>query len=310
MISPAAFRRLAAVTAVFAYLQITLGTTVRVSQSGLGCPDWPLCHGRFYPVPDIHSIIEFSHRAVGTITGLLVIATVVAAWLTYRRARRHVAWLASLALLAIAGEGLLGGLVVIRDLAPWLVLAHLGLAMTILGLLLTTALVALPPGPGTVDLSYRNLAIAAAGFVFIISVAGSAVVASHADDVCKAWPLCGGGFQPDFAGVNAFNMAHRLLAAATGLLVLHVGTLPLRRYGALSGLRAAGLATVALMLVQGLVLGPGVAITQNNAFWEGFHVAVATLVWAGALTLAVLAIRHTPRRTQAASALRLEEAAA
>ena len=69
------FRRLAVVTAVFAYLQIALGGVVRVSGSGLGCPDWPLCHGRPYPPADAHAIIEYSHRAVGSVTGVLIIAT-------------------------------------------------------------------------------------------------------------------------------------------------------------------------------------------------------------------------------------------
>ena len=71
------FRRLAVLTAIFAYLQIALGGLVRVSGSGLGCPDWPLCHGRPYPPADLHAIIEYSHRAVGTVTGVLIIATVV-----------------------------------------------------------------------------------------------------------------------------------------------------------------------------------------------------------------------------------------
>src|SRR6202163_4399829 len=72
------FRRLAVVTAIFAYLQIALGGLVRVSGSGLGCPDWPLCHGKPYPPPTFHAIIEYSHRANGVLFGPLLILTVVA----------------------------------------------------------------------------------------------------------------------------------------------------------------------------------------------------------------------------------------
>jgi heme A synthase len=88
MISPGAFRWLAAVTALFAYLQITLGGLVRVSGSGLGCRDWPLCDGRPYPPPDVHSVIEYAHRLAGTVTGFLILATVVGAWLLFRRQHR------------------------------------------------------------------------------------------------------------------------------------------------------------------------------------------------------------------------------
>src|ERR1044072_5747313 len=112
MLSPRSFRVLAFTTAAFAYLQIALGGVVRVTGSGLGCPDWPLCHGRPYPAPDIHSIIEYSPRTVGAITGVLLIVTVVAAWAVFRQRRPLVAWLATGSLVAIAAEGALGGVVV------------------------------------------------------------------------------------------------------------------------------------------------------------------------------------------------------
>src|SRR2546425_11291212 len=101
MVSTALFRRVAFLTALFAYLQIALGGVVRVSGSGLGCPDWPLCNGRPYPAADIHSIIEYSHRTVGTITGVLLIATVITAWIVFRRTRPMVAWLATGSLVGI-----------------------------------------------------------------------------------------------------------------------------------------------------------------------------------------------------------------
>src|SRR6266849_7992348 len=81
------FRKLAVATAIFAYLQIALGGVVRVSGSGLGCPDWPLCNGRPYPPADLNAIIEYSHRTVGAVTGVLIIATVVAAWAVFRTRR-------------------------------------------------------------------------------------------------------------------------------------------------------------------------------------------------------------------------------
>src|ERR1700716_4667979 len=105
MSAVALFRRVAVLTAIFAYLQIALGGVVRVSGSGLGCPDWPLCHGRPYPPADLHAIIEYSHRAVGTVTGVLIIATVVLAWVVYRTRRPIVAWLASASLTCGGGGG-------------------------------------------------------------------------------------------------------------------------------------------------------------------------------------------------------------
>src|ERR1700704_4703902 len=145
------FRRLAVVTALFAYLQIALGGVVRVSGSGLGCPDWPLCNGRPYPPADAHAIIEYSHRAVGSVTGVLIIATVAMAWVVWRTRRPVVAWLATASLIGVVGEGLLGAGVVANDLASWLVLIHLGLAMIILGFLVAAAVMAMPPSSGVAD---------------------------------------------------------------------------------------------------------------------------------------------------------------
>src|SRR4029077_2388958 len=106
-------------------MQIALGGVVRVSGSGLGCPDWPLCHGRPYPAADIHSIIEYSHRTVGAVTGVLLIVTVLLAWVVFRQRRPIVAWVATASLVAIAVEGALGGVVVVNQLASWLGVIHL-----------------------------------------------------------------------------------------------------------------------------------------------------------------------------------------
>src|SRR5258708_38873834 len=76
LVSLALFRRLAVVTAIFAYLQIALGGVVRVTGSGLGCPDWPLGHGRPYPPANLGSVIEDSHRAGGSVTELVILAPV------------------------------------------------------------------------------------------------------------------------------------------------------------------------------------------------------------------------------------------
>src|SRR6202022_243155 len=113
------FRRLAVLTAIFAYLQIALGGLVRVSGSGLGCPDWPLCHGRPYPPADLNAIIEYSHRAVGVVTGVLIIATVVLAWVVYRTRRPIVAWLATASLIGVVGEGARGGVGVANEVCAW-----------------------------------------------------------------------------------------------------------------------------------------------------------------------------------------------
>jgi len=292
MLSVAAFRRLAFVTAFFAYLQIALGGVVRVTGSGLGCPDWPLCHGRPYPPADVHSIIEYSHRAVGSVTGVLVIVTVVAAWLVFWRRRPLVAWIATLSLVAIAAEGLLGALVVFNELSSWLVVVHLGLAMIILGSLLATAIMSLPPAPRV-----RNpVAPVAAAATYVLLLTGSTVVASGADEACHSWPLCGGGLTPSFAGADAFTMLHRGAVLLIGILLVYALYSALRTPQS----RPVAIATLVVFGVQ-VAVGAGAAMT-DAALFNGLHVAIATLVWAGILAIALL---NLPRADRTPSLARL-----
>jgi heme A synthase len=282
------FRRLAVVTAVFAYLQIALGGVVRVSGSGLGCPDWPLCNGRPYPPANLHSIIEYSHRAVGSVTGLLIIATVVMAWVVFRKRGPLVAWLATASLIGVVGEGVLGGVVVANDLSPWLVLVHLGLAMMILGFLMAAAIMAMPASPGVPDRMFRRLAVVATAATYLLLLTGSTVVASEGGTSCNSWPLCGNGFAFDFAGANAFTMLHRGSVLVVGLLLLHVLSTAVRRWRNVGGMSMLAGAALAVFVLQ-VAVGAGSAIA-GGWFFDGLHIALATLVWAGILGTALLTL--------------------
>ena len=289
MVSPRSFRIVAFTTAVFAYLQIALGGVVRVTGSGLGCPDWPLCNGRPYPAADIHSIIEYSHRTVGTVTGVLLIITVVMSWIVFRRTRPIVAWLATGSLVAIAAEGAVGGVVVINVLHPWLVVIHLGLAMLILGFLIATAVISLPPASAPAGAGFRRLAVITTGATYLLLLTGSTVVASEADEGCHAWPLCGNGFAFDFAGVNAFTMLHRGAVLAIGILLGYT-LVRATRHGAT---RAAAITTLVVLAIQ-IGVGAGSALT-DGALFNGLHVAIATLVWAGVLSIALITVPRADR---------------
>jgi heme A synthase len=283
------FRRLAFTTALFVYLQIALGSVVRVSGSGLGCPDWPLCQGRPYPPANVHSIIEYSHRTVGFVTGLLVLATVVIAWVVFRNRRPVVTWLATAFVLAYGSEGVLGGVVVVHQLPPWIVLVHLGLAMIIIGLALATAVMSLPETPGLHDPVFRRWAAVAVGATYVMLLTGSTVVASSADQRCNSWPLCGSGLTPSFAGVDAFTMLHRGTVLVVGILIVVVLISALRQ-PALRRVAIAGLVVFALQVA----VGAAAAIT-DAAFFSGVHIAVATLVWVGVLGTALLTLSRVDR---------------
>src|SRR5438105_3623667 len=141
-----AFRGLSLATAVVTYALVVLGGVVRVSGSGLGCPDWPLCHGRLLPPLDLHAIIEYSHRTAASLTSLLVVLTAVVAWIAWRH-RRDLVIPATLALGLLALQVVLGAITVQLELPPMIVLAHLATAIALLGAVCVTAVAALMPAP-------------------------------------------------------------------------------------------------------------------------------------------------------------------
>ena len=291
MLTPARFRALAALTAASGYLQIVLGGLVRVSGSGLGCPDWPTCYGKPYPAADLHSIIEYSHRANGALFGLLVILTVLAALWLHRLRRTSVTSVAAVTLLAVVAEGLLGWQVVATLLAPVLVLIHLGLALLILGAMVAITVLAVPV-PQTPDRAgaVGRPALAATAATYVMLLTGSSVVATHADDVCRAWPLCGSGLALTLTNPAVFDILHRGVVLLVSALLVFVLARAIRQAGCARAARPIAWATLTSLAAQ-IAVGAAVGIT-DQALFLALHVALATVVWAGIVAITVLFLRR------------------
>jgi heme A synthase len=194
------------------------------------------------------------------------------------------------------GEGILGGIVVAKELSPWLVVVHLGLAMMILGFLVATAVAAMPASNGAPDLNFRRLAIAATAATYLMMLTGSTVVASGADNSCNSWPLCGGGFALDFTGANAFTMLHRGTVLVVGLLLLHVLSTAFIRWRSVRGMGPIAIGAIIALVLQ-IGVGAGSAIT-GNAVFDGLHVAIGTLVWSGVLATTLLTFPRADKNLQ------------
>jgi cytochrome c oxidase assembly protein subunit 15 len=114
------------------------GAAVRLTGSGLGCPDWPTCfHDRISGSMQIHSFIEYTNRFI-TVALVLVSAVTFLAALTRQPRRRDLVFLSGLLILGVVADGLLGAFVVYSKLNPWLVSLHmlLSLSMVVIGAVL------------------------------------------------------------------------------------------------------------------------------------------------------------------------------
>jgi heme a synthase len=130
-ISPERYAQVTLVALAALSLIVLTGAGVRLTGSGLGCPDWPKCYGGTTPPLESHAVIEYTNRLITGIVGFAVIAAALLAW--FRRPYRwHLALFGALLPLGVIGQAILGALVVKYHLAPGLVMSHFILSMMLL----------------------------------------------------------------------------------------------------------------------------------------------------------------------------------
>src|SRR5947208_6981117 len=241
------FTRLAALTVAMTFLLVVVGVIVRSTGSGLGCPEWPTCHGSWVPpVDNPHAIIEWSHRTTAAIVGLLALATAVTALLGYRR-RPSVLWPALAALGLVVFQAALGKAAVESDLSGEIVTAHLATAMALLALLIYLALRSSLPAHAPRSLGGVGAVLAlAATAVFGLMLLGSHVTATGTALAFPDWPLMNGSVLPALTAADGPHVIHRWAAVAAGLLVAGAAFAAWRRRADQPGV--AWLAAVAVLL--------------------------------------------------------------
>jgi len=138
-LSPERFRWLAAWAVGVLIVIVATGATVRLTGSGLGCPHWPTCNSTHALPKGYHSDIEFSNRVVSFLTVLSTLALAVGAWRTPLLGRRG-RLLATAVAIGTLAQAPLGAITVYYDLNPYLVISHLVLSLTVLGLGVLTLL--------------------------------------------------------------------------------------------------------------------------------------------------------------------------
>jgi heme a synthase len=131
-ISPHRYAQVTVLALIGLSLIVLTGAAVRLTDSGLGCPDWPQCYGAGqHPPLESHAIIESANRIVTGLLGVAVIAACILAF--FRRPyRRHLAIFGALLPLGVVAQAILGALVVKYDLRPELVMGHFILSMMLL----------------------------------------------------------------------------------------------------------------------------------------------------------------------------------
>ncbi|OGN83230.1 MAG: protoheme IX farnesyltransferase [Chloroflexi bacterium GWC2_73_18] len=282
------FRRLVLAAIAASYLLVIVGVFVRASGSGLGCPDWPLCHGSpIPPLDDRLAVIEWSHRSTAAVVGLLIVA--IAAWAVVRLRRRSSLFWGSLGALAlVVFQSLLGRGAVLSELDQEIVTAHLAAAMALLGSLVFLHVRAGAPavfaGRGASQ-RFTLLAAFAALSVYALLLFGAHVRATGATLAFPDWPLFGGALLPDISdAAAAAQFTHRAVAVAVGLIVLLTAAVAARsqRQPGQAGL---AVAAAVLFAVQ-VVVGAAQIWTTMEDWAVVAHLALGAAIWALLVALA------------------------
>ena len=216
------FQKLAAATIVSTVLLVTIGVVVRATGSGMGCPDWPLCHnGVLPPLDDYQAWLEWIHRTVAAVIGFEILGLAILAWLDHRD-RRSILWPTLAAVLLVGFQAWLGRETVRLNNSGESVTAHLAAAMALLGLLVFVFVRSFYPAriPGRgASQRFALLAIFTAIAIYALLLFGSHVTATSQWYVFPDWPLMNGAVIPPLTDANSAHVLHRWVAVVVGIIV-------------------------------------------------------------------------------------------
>ena len=282
--SPAVFRRIAFAAVGVLILIVATGATVRLTGSGLGCPHWPTCTTKHALPKGYHSDVEFSNRVVSFFTVLATLALGVAAWRT-RGLGRGVKWLASAVCLGTIAQAPLGAITVYYDLNPYLVISHLLLSLTVLGLGVLVLLEATRQVRGVAP---ALPAIARAGGAVLLAAVGVLVVSGTLATAAGRFPGENGGtIVPRLGAFYPAVYLHVRAVAAFGIVFLALAAWAWLQRTRFPWLLRGCIGLLAILLAQ-MGIGEAQYRTYGTVPWwvVVVHVATAALLFGWTVGLA------------------------
>jgi cytochrome c oxidase assembly protein subunit 15 len=298
-VTPRQYRTVAVVALAALALIVLTGAGVRLTGSGLGCPDWPKCYGRTVPPLDTHAVIEYGNRLLTGFVGFAVIAASLLAF--FRRPFRwHLALFGALLPLGVIAQAILGALVVKHHLAPGLVMSHFILSMLLLDAAFALAWCSSYEPDERRRSADRVGVWAVRGLIplgQLTILAGTIATASGPHAGAHEGQLV---HRFDFEGTGTLEWVvqrHSAIAALFGIGAIAVWLLLRREGGDRRALRPLS-AVITLLALQGAVGGLQWALKlPAEIVW--LHVALATLTWLATLWTVATAGRLEPRQAPA-----------
>lgn len=255
---------LAMATSVGMFLVLLMGAVVTKTGSGEACgDDWPLCNGKFVPAYTIESFIEYSHRLVSGIIGLLVLATFIWVWVKLRR--KDLRLYALLALFFTVLQAALGAMAVMWSQSDLVMALHFGFSLLAFAstFLLAVGMLRIHvpshpsgwgeahPAAAPVALHFRWLVWFSLISTYVVVYLGAYVRHTDSMSGCTGWPACNGELIPDLANqATAIAFTHRIGALLLLILIVYVTIIGMRLYKHQPLIRNGCVAALVAILLQ------------------------------------------------------------
>ena len=289
------FQKLAALTLGTAILLVIVGVIVRATDSGLGCPDWPFCHGRLIPpIDDAKAWIEWTHRTIAAIIGFEILGLAVLAIRDHRH-RPSLLWPSIAAVGLVGFQAWLGRETVRLGNSGESVTAHLTAALLLVALLVFLTVRAGFParlgpaagdGGGAGSQRFTLLAAFTTLATFALLLFGSQVTATDSALVFPDWPLMGGTLVPALSEATSAHVLHRWIAAVVGLIVAAVAVVAWRARHDRPTLARVAVAAAVLYAIQ-VVVGGLQVLTGLSGWSQTLHLGLGAVIFAMYVGLAV-----------------------
>jgi len=254
------------------FLLLVWGNLVAGLKAGLACPDWPLCHGKVLPPFRVDIYMEFLHRVLAAVAGT---ALLVLSHLRFRAYRGGARAVPLLAVALLAGEIVMGGLVVLLEIPVQLTTVHFlaGLLIFLLAYYMM-AFDGVSAPPAFSARGYSALFLGMGGMLLLLAALGAYVRHAGAGLSLPDWPTSLGGLVPAvLSGGVLVQFSHRVLSA---LVLLTVVALYAATRLDPHLCRHRGRARALLLLIGGQVgIGGLVVLTKLYYLATGLHLAIA-----------------------------------
>ncbi len=290
------------VTTIGMIIVLLQGALVTKTESGQGCGDsWPLCHGQVIPesISTAETMIEYSHRFVSGILGLMVIILAIWMWRKFPHVR-ETKFLSIIAILFIIFQGLLGAAAVMWGQSSAVLALHFGFSLISFASVLLLTILVFEEDKG-LSIRLPRITKQLKAFIYFIFIylyivvyTGALVRHTGSSLACAGWPLCNGQVIPQLQSSIAVQFGHRVAAGLFFLIILALAYHVYKNYKDETALRYTTFISLFLVTAQ-VASGAYVVFTQMSLLSAMLHAFLITCLFGAISYLVMLATRSNSK---------------